>query len=296
MFFFVLHNGVADFYRIKIQVRGQVQPLEQPDNPFSILSGQQSPVTGKTGRRHHSSGNGSAVTGRIELFNGMAEGVSEIELPADTGFFFILLNHPGLDGHGTGYQVKNGFRIQGQCVVLIVFNERQHVGVRDKRVFDNFGQAVGNFRRRQGGKHGWVADHKPGLGEHPGHVFVSRHIHPVFPPDTGIDLRKQRGGDKPEIHSPHEYGRHKPCDITDNTPADAQNKDRPVTAVCHQRFQEELHRSQGFDPFTRADADDRCFRKCGGVMGLNIFIGNDHQRLVRQVIGNVSQARAHMNG
>ena len=107
----------------------------------------------------HMRGHDHAATNRFTMqpntetqtrFDGVAEGVAEIENGANATFAFILTNHPGFDFATAFDRISQRLRVACQQFVQMLFDpiEKRHVG--DRPVLDDLGQTGAEFARRQG--------------------------------------------------------------------------------------------------------------------------------------------------
>ena len=122
----------------------------------------------------------SAVT--QARFDGMAEGVAEIENLAQTGLAFIDVHNVRLDfaaaPHGKGQRLA--VARQQRVDMLFEPGEKSHVG--DWPVLDHFGQAGTQLALRQRCQRVQVANDLAWLVERTHHVLAQRMVHSGLAP------------------------------------------------------------------------------------------------------------------
>ena len=102
---------------------------------------EQLPRCGKPGGGDHAQGDAFAVGIRIvgNSFDGVSEGVTEIEVGAVGFFEGVRFDDAGFDGDVMGDQVGEIGHVEGEGAVDVFFERREAVGIADDVVFDALG-------------------------------------------------------------------------------------------------------------------------------------------------------------
>ena len=114
-------------------------------------------------------------------FDGVPEGVAEVEDGPQSGFALVLFYHPGLELAAAFDGISQNCRIARHQTAEIGLDpvEKPHVG--NRSVLDDLRQAGAELARRQRTQGVEVADHPLRLVESANHVFSSRMVDGRFP-------------------------------------------------------------------------------------------------------------------
>ena len=114
-------------------------------------------------------------------FDGMAEGVAEIEQGSDALFFFVLLNdvrlHLAAMADGIG---ESGLLLLHNAGHGL-FEPSEKINVAEQGVFDDFGKPRGKFTRRKGLQGSGIGNDGLGLVKRADHVFAEEMVDTGFP-------------------------------------------------------------------------------------------------------------------
>lgn len=249
VFFVVLHVGEPGVGAEIGRGHGQAGGLQQADDAFGVGGFQVAFALGEASGEHHAGGDGFAVQPVAVAhlgFDGVAEGVAEVEVGADAVLFFVLFDDMGfhlaavLDGVG-----------QGALLLLhdgghVLLEAGEEMDVAEQGVFDDFGKAGGKFARGQGAEGGGVGDNGLGLVEGADHIFAEGVVDAGFAANGGIDLTEQGGGDLDEGDAALVGGGGKAGQIADDAATEGEEGGAAVGVVLQQAGVDVL---QGFAVF-----------------------------------------------
>ncbi|CWO33391.1 Uncharacterised protein [Neisseria meningitidis] len=166
------------FFKGKHGWRGrQSGGFEQGGEPRGICGGGFAQLFGQTRRQHAAGGDGfsmqpSAVTHLG--FNGVSEGVSEVEPCAYALFGFVLGDdvclHLAAAVHGLG----EFFPIERHQFGHMLFQPFKKADVAERAVFDDFRHTGGQFAGGQGVQRVQVGKHRLRLVKRANHIFAER--------------------------------------------------------------------------------------------------------------------------
>ena len=134
-------------------------------------------------------------------FNGVADGVPEIQYAAQPLLRGVLLHHPRLDGQRAGDDLRQIRRQVGA-----VLDQRQQRRIAGHGHLHTLGQSRGHLPRRQRTEGIRVDQHGTGLVERTHDVLHAVHVDGGLAADRGVHLGQQCGGQVVEIHAPHVGG------------------------------------------------------------------------------------------
>ena len=185
IFFVVLHKGKPGINRKLWRSNGQSCGFQQADDAFGVGGFQVAFMLGKSRSKHHAGSYSFAVQPVAVAhlgFDGMAEGVAEVEQGPDALFFFVLLNDVRL--HLAA--VADGIGDSGLLVLHNtghgLFEPSEKINVAEQGVFDDFGKPRGKFTRRKGLQSGSIGDDGLGLVKRADHVFAEGMVDASFSP------------------------------------------------------------------------------------------------------------------
>ena len=127
------------------------------------------------GGHHHATTHGLAMQPLAKTqtgFDGMAKGMSKVEDGAQAPFTLVLAHHLGLDLATALNRPGQSGWVAGQQSVQVGFDPIEESHVRNRAVFDDFGQTRAEFARRQALQGIQVAHHPHGLVESANHVLA----------------------------------------------------------------------------------------------------------------------------
>jgi hypothetical protein len=196
--FFVGGHGGEDFFGVDVEAAGgQSNIIQERDEFFQVVERKGAADVGEAGGGDHAQGDGFAVdhAGVVEdVFDGVSEGVAEVQESADAFFVGIFVDDGGLDGDVFGDEFGEYCNIAGGDFGGVVGDEGKQRGIADDGVLDAFGQAAPELARRKRGKGGDVGDDNFGLVESADEIFSGGMIDADFSADGGIDGGEQRRG------------------------------------------------------------------------------------------------------
>ena len=126
-------------------------------------------------------------------FDGVAEGVAEVEDHAQAGLFFVLLDYVGFDADGGGYYVGEGVLAGFFCEdgVGVFFEVGEEFGVVDDAGFDGLLQAGAELGGREGAEEVGVGEDGLGVVEAADEIFSGEEVDAGFAAYGGVDLREE---------------------------------------------------------------------------------------------------------
>ena len=152
-------------------------------------------------------------------FDGVADGVAEVEDHAEAGLFFVLAYYVGFDADGGGYYVGEGFDVGlfGEDGGGVFFEVSEEAGVVDDAGFDGLVEAGAELRGGEGAEEVGVDVDGEGLVEAADEVFSGREIDAGLAADGGVDLGEEGAGDLDEGNSAHVDGGEEAGDVADDS-------------------------------------------------------------------------------
>jgi hypothetical protein len=179
-------------------------------------------------RRHHlADGDGFPVQILAVVrngFEGMADGVAEIQDGPQAALGLVLPNHLGFDLTATGHDGGQRARVAVQQLGQLALQPRKQPGVVNDAVFDHFGEARAIFAHGQRSKGGQVAQHKPGLVKRADEVLARLQIQADLAADGAVHLGEQGGRHLHERQAAQIRRRHKSREIAHHTAAEGNDE------------------------------------------------------------------------
>ena len=97
-------------------------------------------------------------------FDGVADGVAEVEDHAQAGLFFVFADDVGFDADGGGYDAGEGGGVSCEDGVGVLFHVAEEFCVVDDAGFDGLLQAGAEFRGWKGARGGRCRRRRPAGG------------------------------------------------------------------------------------------------------------------------------------
>jgi hypothetical protein len=194
---------------------------------------------------HHAPGDGFAVLVYAiigEGFEGVAEGVAEIEDFAKAGFALVSAYDAGLDLKRTRNKIREGRRITPQDRIEIFLEIGKELGIRDDAVLDDFGKAAAVLAFREGFKGSGINEDEAGGIKSADEVFAFGKIDTGFPADCAVHLRDEGGGDLHKLDTAETSGSGETRDIADDTAAHSNEERFAIDSAADERAAELFNR------------------------------------------------------
>ena len=135
-------------------------------------------------------------------FDGVAEGVAEVEDHAEAGLALVGGDDVCLDADAGGDDVGNGFWVGGvggvEDGVCVALEKAEEFGRADDGSFDGFHEAGAELAGGQGAEEGGVGEDGERLVKAADEVFAGGEIDAGLAANRGVDLSEEGGGDLDE--------------------------------------------------------------------------------------------------
>ena len=221
------------------------------------------------------------VVGRA--FDGVAQGVAEVQNRAIVAFGLVLLHDQRLElaarldnrGQQPRFLTEQGWKL--------IFEQAEEFRAQDHPVLDDLGYAGQELAPRQGLECLHVDDHQPRLIECADQILSGWMVDRGLSAHAGIDLGEQAGRDLDERHPAAERGRGEAGQVADHSAAQREERRVPLQAFVHQLVVQEGEPRQvlvllaggnldhhRLEPRGPQPADDRL-----PIMGADVGVG-DH--------------------
>ena len=175
-------------------------------------------------------------------FDGVTEGMSQIEQGAPAAFTFIGGDDFCLDRAGALYGIRKRLFVARSEPRDVLLQPVKEAGIMDQPVFDDFCQSGSQLPLIQRIQRVGVDYYTAGLMEGPDHVFSQGMVDTRFTAYRGIDLRQKCGRYLQESHAPLITGGGKAGDIADDPSAQGNKRAVAVEAVLQQTGKDGIQR------------------------------------------------------
>ncbi len=234
-----------------------------------VGGGEGAAVAGEVGGGDRSPGDGFAVE---ELpvagggFDGVAEGVAEVEDHAEAGFALVGGDDVGFDADAGGDDAGEEGGVLGvgggEDAVGAGFEEAEELGGADDAGLDGFLEAGAELAWGEGGEGGGVGEDGEGVVEAAGEVFACEEVDAGFAADGGVDLGEEGGGELNVANAAHVDGGEEAGDVAEDAATQSQENRSAVGAGLRELFEEALDGGEAFVLLAGGDEEDG-----GGVLG-----------------------------
>ena len=218
-----------------------------------------------------------------DSFQGMADGVAEIQNGPQPALGFILMNDFGLDFAAPGNDRRERFGLALEQRGHLALQPGKECLVIDNAVLDHLGEARAILARRQGRQRVQVAQHQLGLVESPDEVLARRQIDAHLAADRAVHLRQKRRRHLHEGNASQVGRGHKTRQIAHHTAAEGHDERPALKMLDHEFVVAELNGSQALGGFAGRHSDEDGLKasigqsRVGGpgIEGSNVAVGND---------------------
>ena len=182
-------------------------------------------------------------------FQRVADGVPEVQNPAEAGLAFVGADDLRLDPGGLGDGGEQHRGVPGE--------ERPGAGpepvkeraARDHPVFDDLKQARPELAPRQRGEHGGVGHDYGRLVKGADQVLAERVVHARLAANGAVHLREERGRHMRQRDAAQERRRRKPSHVAYDTAADSHHRAPAIGAAANQPLVDVLRCADGLVAF-----------------------------------------------
>jgi len=181
----------------------------------------------------HAPGDGFAVLVAAVLgdaFEGMGEGVAEIENLAEAGFAFIAADDVDFDLDVARDELGKRRTIAPQNLLHIFLEHGEHRGVGNDGMLDDFGETPAKFAVGESAQQFRIGEHETGRIKGADEVLPFRQIHASFPADGAVHLCNERGGHMDECNAAEKTGRDESGDVSDDSAANGYHERSAISA------------------------------------------------------------------
>ena len=164
------------------------------------------------------------------MLDRMAEGVSEVERLAESGFARVGTHHAGLDRHAGRDGGKQRGRLASEQIRDRALEIREVLGACHHAMLDRFGESRAPVRGRERADQLDVDQHCGGRMKSADEILARRRIHPRLAADRRVDHGEQRGGTLDHGHAAQEGRGHEAGEVADDTATESD--DGSVAAIA----------------------------------------------------------------
>jgi len=213
----------------------------------------------KLGFREDAPGDGfamekAAVAG--ERFEGVSEGMAEVEDFAEAGFAFVAADDGGFGGDAARDDEVERGRVAAKESVEAILEIAVEGRVADDGVFDDFIKPGAVLARGKSAERVRINGDEAGLIEGADEVLAFGEVDAGLAADGAINLSDERGGDVDEGDAAQVAGGDKAGDVADHSAADGDEKGAAVGAGADQSAGERFDGAEGFRAFAVVEEED----------------------------------------
>src|SRR5690606_18877583 len=179
-------------------------------------------------------------------FDGMAEGMPEIQRGTNTRLTFVRTHYRRLGGTGAPYGLGQCDLVQLPQPVDIVFKPTEERLIANQTVLDDFRQARRQLTRRQCRQRGRIDQHQLRLVEGTNHVLAQGMIDTGLAAYRGVNLGQQRCRDLNEVHPALVAGCRESGHVADDAATQSYDRGLAVMPGRQQAIEDQL---EGFPVF-----------------------------------------------
>ena len=195
-FFIGVHGGDQFFWRNIGPRRERGHSANERNDAGDLVGGREADFVAEEGGGHHAPGDGFAVLVDAIVgdgFEGMAEGVAEIQDFAEAGFALVAANDLRFDFEAARDDVwSESGRVAAKDGVEVLFEKGEEFCVGDYAVLDDFGEAAAVLAFGERLQHGGVDDDQASGIESSYEILAFRKIDAGFSADGAVDLGDER--------------------------------------------------------------------------------------------------------
>jgi len=157
-------------------------------------------------------------------FDGVADGVAEVEDHAEAGFFFVFADDIGFDADAGGDDAgeSGGFACEDGFGVLL--HVAEELCIVDDAGFDGFLQACVEFGGGKSAEKIYVGEDSLRMVEAADEIFSCGEIDSGFSADGGVDLRQERRRDLDVADAPHVNGSEEAGDVAEDSATEGEEE------------------------------------------------------------------------
>lgn len=239
---------------------GKAGTREEAPDAIDRGGGETAEFGGEHGSGDLADGDGfsvEVVAVRGDGFDGVAEGVAEVQNRAQAGFRFVLGDDLGLDFATAGDDRSEDFRVPGEQSIQVAFEAAEERFVVDDAIFDDFGQAGAVLAVGEGLQCSEVAKDQARLVEGADQVLAAGEVDPDLTADRAVDLGEQGGGDLDESEAAEVGGGDEPGEVAGDASAQGDEEGLPFEAVSGELVVALGNDAEGLRFLARRHGDER---------------------------------------
>jgi hypothetical protein len=189
-------------------------------------------------------------------FEGVGEGVAEVEEHAFAGFVFVAGNDGGFDADGGENDALQESRIAMGDRSQVAGEEREQGGIADEGALDTFGEAGAEFSRGESGEGGGVGEDGARRMDAAEEIFSFGKIDAGLATDGGVNLREECSGEGYVVHAALIDGGEKSGEVGDDASAECDQHGIAMGAGAGELGGEALDGCEGFVAFAGRNEED----------------------------------------
>src|SRR6267378_8568644 len=143
--------------------RKRSEAADERDNTGNIVGARQAKFMAEKRRGNHAPGDGFPVLVAAvarDAFESVREGMAEIQDFAEAGFVFIAADDPRFDLDVARDELVERRAIATQDIFQVFLKHREHRGIGNDGVLDDFGEAAAKFAVREGTQQFWIGQYE----------------------------------------------------------------------------------------------------------------------------------------
>ena len=202
-------------------------------------------------------------------FDGVADGVAEVEDHAEAVLFFVLTDDIGFDADGGGYDFGEGGGVAGEDEAGILLHVGEEAWVVDDAGLDGLLEAGAEFGGGQGAEKVGVGEDGEGMVEASDEVLAGGEVGSGFAAEGGVDLGEEGGGDLNVWDAAHVDGGEESGEVADNATTEGEEEGVAVGPGGGELLGEGLEGAEALVGFACGYEED------GGGFGLSFWEGGE---------------------
>ena len=189
-------------------------------------------------------------------FDGVADGVAEVEDHAEAGFFFVFADDVGFDADRGGDDMGESGGVTCEDGFGVLFHVAEEFCVVDDAGFDGLLQAGAELRRRKGAEEVGVGEDGLRMVEAADEVFAGDEVDAGLAADRGVDLREERGRNLDVADAAHVDGGEEAGDVADDAATEGEEERVAVGAGGGELLGEGFDAAQALVRFAAGQEED----------------------------------------
>lgn len=189
-------------------------------------------------------------------FDGVADGVAEVEDHAEAVLFFVLTDDVGFDADGGGYDFGEGGGVAGEDEVGVLFHVGEEAWVVDDAGLDGLLEAGAEFGGGQGAEKVGVGEDGERMVEAADEILAGGEVGAGFAAEGGVDLGEEGGRDLNVGDAAHVDGGEESGEVADDAATEGEEEGVAVGPGGGELLGEGFERAEAFVGFACGDEED----------------------------------------